>query len=116
MGEGGLLGADQFARAGIDRVQLLGRGGAVGGAFQHAGAGLADQPGDADRVEFIEIRGADGDEAQPFQQRMMRVLSLGNDAEIEVQPGQLAVDEAGGGIQGDLGKKQGRGLVDGSLL
>ena len=116
MGEGGLLGGDQFARAGIDRVQLLGRGGAVGGAFEHAGAGLADQPGNPDRIELVEIGSADGDEAQPLQQRMMGVLSLGNDPEIEVKPGQLAVDEAGGVVQGDLGNGSGRGLVHGALL
>ena len=59
-----------------------------------AGLGLADQAGDADRVELVEVGGADRDEAQPLQQRMARVLRLLHHAVVEVEPGQLAVDEA----------------------
>ena len=101
MREGGLLGGDEFPGAGIDFAELLGRGGAIGGALQHAGAGLADQPGDADGVELIQVGGADGDEAQPLQQRVAGVFRLGDDAEIEIEPGEFPVDEAGGVVQLD---------------
>ena len=56
----------------------------------------ADQPGDADRVELVEVGGADRDEAQPLQQRMARVLRLLQHTRVEVEPGQFAVDEAAG--------------------
>ncbi len=102
MREGGLLGGDKLARAGVDLLELLGRAGAVGGALQYAGAGLADEAGDADGVEFIEVGGADGDEAQPLKQRVAGILGLGDHAEIEVQPGKLAVDEAGRVVQADF--------------
>ncbi len=111
MGEGGLLRGDELARMGVDFGQLLRRCRAIGRAFQHAGIGLADQPGDADRIKFIEVGRADRDEAQPLQQRVPRVLGLGDNAEIEFQPGEFPVDEARWIFQADFGECRGGCLI-----
>ena len=88
--------------AGVDRVQLLRRRQAVGRALQHARALLADEAGDAHGVEFIEVGGADGDEAQPLQQRVAGIARLPHHAEVEIQPGQFAVNETGWIIQAEM--------------
>ena len=59
-----------------------------------AGAHLALEAGDADHEEFVEVVGRDRQEAHPLEQRMGGVLGLLQDAPVEMQPGQLAVDEA----------------------
>ena len=58
-----------------------------------AGEHLAFEAGDADHVEFVEVVGRDRQEAQPLEQRMARVVGLGEHALVEGQPGQLAIDE-----------------------
>ena len=68
-----------------------------------AGLRLADQAGDAHRVELVQVGRADRDEAQPLQQRMARVLGLLHHAMVEVEPGQLAVDEPVGTVRRDRG-------------
>ena len=73
--------------------QLLGGGAAIGRGGGDAGLGLADEAGDADGVELIEVGGGDGDEAQPLQQGVAGVFRLLQHAVVEIEPGQLAVDE-----------------------
>ena len=68
-----------------------------------AGLGLADQAGDADRVEFIQVGGADRQEAHAFQQRVAGVLRLLHHAVVEVEPGEFAVDEPVRAVGRDLG-------------
>ena len=71
---------------------------------------LPDQRGDAHRVEFIEVGGADRQEAQPLQQRVARVLGFLQNAVVEIQPGQLAVDEA---VRAGAGRTAGSRLAVG---
>ena len=52
------------------------------------------RPGDADHEELVEVVGRDRQEAQLLQQRMVAVRGLLQHAAVELQPGQLAVDEA----------------------
>ncbi len=59
-----------------------------------AGAHLALEAGDAHHEEFVEIVGRDRQEPHPLEQRMVRVLGLLQHAAIEMQPGQLPIDEA----------------------
>ncbi len=80
------------ARAWI-RLQLLARRPPVGAQRRHPRLGLPDQPGHAHAEEFVEVAGADRQEPQPLQQRMALVLRLLHDPVIEVEPGQLAIDE-----------------------
>jgi hypothetical protein len=72
---------------------LLGRP-SVGALFGDALADLAGQARDADHEELVEIGGGDRQEAQPFQQRMARILRFLEDSPVELQPGELAIDEA----------------------
>ena len=57
-------------------------------------AHLAGEAGDADHEELVEIGGRDRQEAHALEQRMVRVLRFLEDAAVELQPGELAVDEA----------------------
>ena len=65
----------------------------------HVLADLADQAGDADHEELVEIVGRDRQEPQLLEQRMVLVRGLLQHAPVELQPGQLAVDEALGSVQ-----------------
>ena len=58
------------------------------------GVHLADQAGDADHEEFVEIVGGDRQEAQPLQQRMVADCRFLQHAAVEFEPRHLAVDEA----------------------
>ena len=59
-----------------------------------AGIDHALQAGDAHHVEFVEVRRRDRQKAQALQQRMAQVLRLLQNAAVEGEPGQFAVDEA----------------------
>jgi hypothetical protein len=76
-----------------DRGQLLGRRQAVRAADGDVGAHLPLEAGDADHEELVEVVGRDRQEADPFQQRMGRVLGLFEHPPVELKPGQFAVDE-----------------------
>ena len=77
-----------------DAGELLGRRQAVGALGGDAGAHLALEAGDADHEEFVEVVGRDREEAHPFEQRMGDVLGLFQHAAVEMEPGQLPIDEA----------------------
>jgi hypothetical protein len=93
---GMLLIGDQAPGTQIDFDQLLGRRHPVRRLHDDARLRLADQAGDAHGIKLIEVGGADGNEAQPLQQGMVAVFRLLHHAMVEIQPGQLPVDEAGG--------------------
>ena len=59
-----------------------------------AGLVAALQPGDPDHVELVEVGGEDRQELGPLQQRLAGVLGEREHAGVEVEPGQLAVEEA----------------------
>ena len=77
-----------------DPGELLGRGEPVLRQRRDAGAHLPDEARDADHEELVEVVGRDRQEAQLLEQRMVAVLGLLEDAAVELEPGQLAVDEA----------------------
>ena len=78
----------------VDDVQLLQRGAAVGAAFGDAFADLRLDAGDADHEEFIKVIGGNRQESHPLQRGMAGIDRFLQHAAIEMQPGQLAVDEA----------------------
>ena len=84
------------ARLGVGAQQLFGRGEAVLAQRAHTLAHLGLQARDAHHVELVEVVGRDRQEAQPLQQRVARVHRLLQHAPVERQPGELAVEEAGG--------------------
>ena len=59
-----------------------------------AGADLAAQAGDAHHEELVEVVRRDRQEAELLEERMVAVRRLLEDAAVELEPGQLAVDEA----------------------
>ena len=50
------------------------------------------QAGDADHEEFVQVVGGNRQETQPLEQRVMIVAGLFQDAPVEGQPAQLAVE------------------------
>ena len=67
-----------------------------GGAHGEAGGDAALEAGHADHEELVEVAGEDGQEAGPLEQRHGRVLGELEHPLVELQPGQLAVEEAVG--------------------
>ncbi len=86
-----LLG--EFGNPRADQRQLFGRGQAVVRERLDAAAQLAADARDPDHEEFVEVIGRDRDEADPLEQRMGRIGGLQQDAAVELQPRQFAIDE-----------------------
>ncbi len=77
----------------FDAFELLLDGHVVGaGAVGDAGLHFLLQAADADHEELVEVGLEDGQELEAFQERHGRVLGLFEDAPVELQPAQLAVD------------------------
>ena len=65
-----------------------------GGAHGQAGRDPALEAGHADHEELVEVAGEDGQVAGAFQQRQGVVFGKLQDALVELQPGDLTVQEA----------------------
>ncbi len=88
-----LLGVHQVGGGGVDLVELLAGRAAIHAGPVHAVAHLGAQAGHADHVELVQIARRDRQEAQALQHRMARIPRLLDDPPVELQPGQLAIDE-----------------------
>ena len=77
-----------------DVFELLGGRLAVGAADDDVLAHLAFETGDAHHEEFVEVGGGDRQEAHALEQRMLGVQRFLENAAVELQPGEFAVDEA----------------------
>ena len=102
-----------------DAAELLGRREAVGRFDRDPGAQLALEAGDADHEELIEIVGRNREEPHPLQQGVGLVRGLFEHAAVEVEPGQLTVDEtlgAGADVGRRLGRRPDRGTSTFLLL
>ena len=75
-----------------DGRQLLVGGPAVGRAGDLAGLDLLAQAGDPDLEELVEVAREDGQELDPLEQRVALVARLVQDARVELEPRQLAVE------------------------
>ena len=82
---------------------MLPRGEAVGGTHGEAGLRLAHQPGDADHEELVEVRGEDRAELDALEQRERLVGGEVEHPGVELDPRQLAVEEARLGGERRLG-------------
>jgi hypothetical protein len=88
----------------IDHLTNAARGGAKGfcggksidAALDGIAFHLLLQAGDADFEKLIEVRADDAEEFQAFQQRILRVHGFVQDALVEFQPAQLAIEETRG--------------------
>ena len=88
-----LIGHQRIGARG-DQRQLLRRGETVDRAILDAAQLLALESRDANHEEFVEIGPADRQEPQPFEQRAGRIIGLGQNAAVELQPAQLTIEKA----------------------
>ena len=106
-GPDALLVGHQCSAPNGDFRQLLGRRAAVGRGMREPGLCLTNQPGNADRIELVQVRRADRQEPQAFQQRVAGIFRLLQHAMVEVEPGEFAVDEAlGTEVRAGLGSRR----------
>ena len=92
-GEGGVELVHHRVRALGDPLQLLG-----GRHPGHVGRGVALGEGllerrHPDHEELVEVAGHDAGELQPLEERVRGVAGLLEDAAVELEPGELAVQE-----------------------
>ena len=83
---------DHGQQPGADGVKGLGRAHAVRRRARVAGRDLLAQAGDAHLEELVEVAGEDRQEADALEQRVALVDGLVQDALVELEPRQLAVD------------------------
>src|SRR6185436_12041810 len=98
--EEAVLALDDALRARRDLAEDLDRSEPVGpgGARRGAELDLLLDAGKPDLEELVEIGGDDAEEAQAFEHRHRAVLGLGENAAIELERLQLAVEEVLGGV------------------
>jgi hypothetical protein len=101
LGEDAFLPAHQPLGGQMDRLELLGRAAAVGGIRDHAGFELDLEAGHPNLEELVEIGRADRAELDPLEERLALVLGQGQDAFVECQPRELAVEEAVRSLRAD---------------
>ena len=104
-----LLVGDQQLGHLVDLGDLLRRGQAVGGMGRNALLDHALEARDADHEELVEVGSGDRQKAQALEQRMAAVARLREDAAVEGEPGELAVDETRGrsGVDAAVGQRLG---------
>ena len=90
----GLLIADQDGGEAIDLGELLSGRQAVLARLHDPGVDLSIEARGSHHVEFIEVGRGYGQKAQALEQRVAEVVRLLQDAAIELQPGQLAIEIA----------------------
>jgi hypothetical protein len=73
-----------------------------------AGADVPLEPGHAHHEELVQVGAEDGEELHPLQQRDAGILGLLEHPAVELEPGQLSVDETGIGHGGSLRPGPGR--------
>ena len=83
----------------VDLCQLVLGAHAIRRRFKHPPFQLPLQSCNPDHEEFIEVVGEDGDELDPFDERVDRGTGFRQDPPVEFEPGEFAVDEEGGGIR-----------------
>ena len=81
----------ELAHHGVALLDLFAGSAAVNGALGDPRLGLLLQSADPLHEELVQVGSDDGEELQALQQRRARVLSLVQHAEVEVEPGQLAI-------------------------
>jgi hypothetical protein len=84
----------QLVGARADLLEHLTRAQTRRGGHGDPGRDPPLEPGDPDHEELVEVRGEDCEEADPFEQRLVRVLGKLEDSLVEREPADLAVEEA----------------------
>ncbi len=84
---------DERVRARRHRRELLGREEPVRRGLGDAARDLLLQPGDPDHEELVEVRADDAEELEALEERQRAIARLLEDALVELEPRELAVDE-----------------------
>ncbi len=87
------LPSRQLRDACLDARERLGGGEAVGGALGKSCRLLIEEAGDAHHEELVQVRREDGAELDPLEQRLRLVPGEVEDARVELDPRQLAVEK-----------------------
>ena len=88
------LAGDELVDARADRAELLERVHAVGRLGADARRDLLLEAGDAHLDELVEVGREDRQELGPLEQRALGVLGQREHPGVEVEPGELAVQQA----------------------
>ena len=83
---------DELQHAFARGRELFSRRPTVRRARHGASLHLLAQAGDADLEELVEVAGEDRRELHPLEQRVPGVFGFEQDARVELEPGQLAVE------------------------
>ena len=97
--ERGLLFELQSIDLAQDPVELFSGIEAIGRACRDPLAHLPFETGYAHHEEFIEVGGGNREEADAFEQWMVLVERLFENTPVELQPGELAIDETVGAVE-----------------
>jgi hypothetical protein len=79
-----------------------------------AGLHLLEQGRHADLEEFVQVVRHDGEELEPLQHGILRMARFGQNAPVEREPGEIAIDVAGIAGQSGVGGGIGHGEDSGS--
>jgi hypothetical protein len=82
---------DELEDASPDRPQLGDRAGSFRWHAGNPGPHLLPEPGDTDLEELVEVVGNDRQELDSLQERVAVVAGFMEDARVELDPGQLAI-------------------------
>ena len=104
----GLLELEQVG-ATPDGLEHLAGGQSAGRAYGDAGGDTTLEPSDAHHEELVEVAREDGDELRALEHGELGVLGELEDALVEGEPGELAVEEAIGREGAGLGLDGGHG-------
>ena len=85
---------DEFVDPAPDRAQLVDEVEPVGGGGAQAGLELLHETRDPHLEELVEVLAEDGEELGSLEQRQAVVLGQGEHAGVELEPRELAVEEA----------------------
>jgi len=104
-----VLVLDEGCDDGVDAAELLAGAEALGDGLGRSVFHLLDEAGDADLEKLVEVGAEDGEEADALEERVAVALGLLEDAAVEGEPAQLAVEIGGGlGALGFAGDGAGR--------
>jgi len=118
-----VLLAHQVGSSGAHAIKLFSRRQPVLRDFRHILAYLCGKAGHPNHEEFIQVVAGNGQEAEPLEQGVIGVAGFHEDAVVEAEPAQFAVEEAlWRGAQGigvkltcSLGHGQGEVGIDGTF-
>ncbi len=98
-----------------DLLHLLSGGHAVRRAFEDAAADLAQQTGDPDHHELVDVVCEDGEEFDAFKEGVAEICGFFEDAAVELNEGDFSVDVEGFVREADLRTERVADIIGGHL-